>query len=477
LADNADRRKIMIFAQIFMLVTSTLLVFLAWQGALSPWALLAFTFAIGCGTALYVPSWQASVGDIVPRRLLAGAVAYNSMGFNLARSLGPAVGGAIIAFAGVAAAFTVNALSYVGLLIVLLSWRLVSEHSRGSRESISTSVRVGFSYIAMSPDIKRVLIRTAIFGFGAVSLPALLPIIALQLAGDSALYYGFLVGMFGAGAVAGAFAMNSLRSRLPTEFFLRMGGLALATGTTGLLLSGHEIVNAMALVLAGSGWLWVLSTLNVTVQFLAPRWVVARTLSYFQMAVFGGMAAGGAVFGAIAETGSVATALTTAVGVLLLWVVIGFIWPVPEIEEHRFDPLDKWSEPDVVYPVEPRSGPVSVSIEYIIPEDRIDDFLFAMVERRRIRLRDGAKQWELYRDLNDLAIWIERYSVPTWRDYVLHNVRRTKADATNSAMLLSLHSGTLPPQLRRLIRRDPRANDGNAFLVTQESLSTPFQKS
>ena len=220
-ADNLDRRKVMLGAQVFMLLVSVALAMCAWAGIITPWLLLLFTFLIGCGAAFNGPAWQASVGEMVPRSDLPGAIALNSMGFNIARSLGPAIGGAIVAAAGAAAAFVVNAASYVGLVIVLTRWRPARPAQLLPRETIGNAMAAGLRYAAMSPSIRVVLARSALFGFGASALTALMPLVARVVIAGGPLTYGLLLGAFGVGAVVGAFGSTRLRAKLSTEAIVR----------------------------------------------------------------------------------------------------------------------------------------------------------------------------------------------------------------------------------------------------------------
>ncbi|RYD90846.1 MAG: MFS transporter, partial [Sphingomonadales bacterium] len=203
MADNLDRRRVMLTAQFFMLVVSATLCLFAWEGWLSPWLLLSFTFLIGCGTAMNGPAQQAAVGDIVPRSQLPAAVGLNSAGFNLARSVGPAIGGAIVASAGAAAAFLVNTLSYVGLITVLLRWKPNLPPRLLPREGLLTAMGAGVRYVAMSPNLRLVMLRGAAFGLTANALPALMPITARDLVKGGPLTFGTLLGAFGIGAVIG----------------------------------------------------------------------------------------------------------------------------------------------------------------------------------------------------------------------------------------------------------------------------------
>lgn len=453
MADNLDRRKVMLAAQTFMLVVSVVLALFAWGGALTPVLLLGFTFLIGCGTALNGPAWQASVGDMVPRPALPGAIALNSMGFNIARSLGPAIGGAIVAAAGAAAAFLVNAVSYVGLIAVLARWQPAPRVSSLPRERMGVAMAAGVRYVAMSPYIRIVLFRACLFGIAASAVPALMPVVAGTLGGGGPLVYGVLLGAFGVGAVGGALLSRRLRSRWSTEMIVRMAALALALGALVTGWSDWLPFTIAALMLAGAGWVLALSTFNVTVQMAAPRWVVARALALYQMSAFGGMAAGSWLFGMLAEDHGVGIALTAAAAVQLLGAAAGLPFTLPQVENLNLDPLSRWSEPDTAVPVESRSGPIVVTIEYRIRVTDIAAFLTAMAERRRIRRRDGARHWTLLRDLGEADLWIERYHVATWLDYIRHNQRRTHADIENGDQILALHNHPERPRVHRMIER------------------------
>jgi MFS family permease len=452
-ADNLDRRKVMLAAQFFMLVVSTVLALGTWAGLLTPWLLLVFTFLIGCGTAINGPAWQASVGDMVPRAMLPDAVAFNSMGFNVARSLGPAIGGVIVAAAGTAAAFLANAVSYLGLIVVLARWKPDLAPSRLPRERIGVAMGAGIRYVALSPPIRTVLARAALFGFAASAVPAMMPLVARDIVGGGPLTYGLLLGAFGLGAVGGAFGSGWMRSRLSTEGLVRLASLALAIGASVAALSGWLALTLVALALCGAGWVLALSNFNVSVQMASPRWVVARALALYQMSAFGGMAVGSWLFGIIATDHGVAMALLAAAGGQLLSVVAGLIWNLPPISQLNLDPRDSWEEPQTAVPVEARSGPIVITIEHRIAEKDVAAFLAVMSERRRIRMRDGARHWALLRDLGDPQLWIERYHVATWLDYVRHNHRRTHADEANSEALRQLRIDGAEPVVHRRIER------------------------
>lgn len=455
MADNMDRRRVMVFAQIFMLSVSLALSICAWLGLVGPWTLLLFTFSIGCGSAFFAPAWQASVGDMVPRPEVPGAVALNSMGFNIARSVGPAIGGAIVAAAGAAAAFGVNAASYIALLIVLARWQRPPRTNALPSETLVIAMGAGVRYVWMSPHIRTVLLRAAVFGFGASSILALLPLVAKHLVAGGPLTYGLLLGAFGVGAVTGALSASRLREKLSTEAIVRWAGCIMALAAALVAVSTFLVATMAALLLAGGGWVLSLSTFNVSVQLSAPRWVVARALALYQMAAFGGLAAGSWLWGELAADFGISAALLISAGAVLICVVIGRWAPLSQAGELNLDPLrtQMWNAPTTSVPVDERTGPVVITVEYLIDESDIEEFLGRMNERRRMRRRDGARNWRLLRDLSDPRLWIERYETPTWLDYIRLNNRATQDDASVPTRLRELHRGTEGPRVRRRIER------------------------
>lgn len=473
MADNMDRRKVMLGAQIFMLVVSTVLTACAWMGLITPWLLLMFTFLIGCGAAFNGPAWQASVGDMVPRAHLAGAVAINSMGFNIARSVGPAIGGVIVAAAGAAAAFAVNASSYIALIWVLARWRPVRPPLLLPRETMGIAVAAGIRYVSMSPAIRRVLIRGSVFGMGASSVMALLPLVAKDVLTGGPLSYGVLLGAFGVGAVLGALSSAYLRETLSSEVLARIACIAFAIAAAVSGWSTYMALTIPMMMIAGASWVLTLSTFNVSVQLATPRWVVARALSLYQVATFGGMAAGSWLWGIISESDGVRIALLAAAVVMLICAAMGLRFPLSETADLNLDPLRRWQAPETAVPVESRTGPVVVTIEYSIREEHVLEFLTTMAERRRIRKRDGAMNWMLLRDLADPHTWVERFTTPTWLDYIRHNNRMTHDDAAVLKRLRELHQGPGIPTVRRMIERQTGALPAG-HISTPHDLAEPL---
>ncbi|HSG56162.1 MAG TPA: MFS transporter, partial [Paracoccaceae bacterium] len=298
-----------------------------------------------------------------------------------------------------------------------------------------------------------VMLRGFLFGLSAIAVLALLPLIVRDLLQGGALAYGVMLGCFGFGAIGGAFSSGRLREKFNNEIIVRGAFVVFALGALSLGISRTLWVSGGILMLCGASWVLALSLFNVTVQLSTPRWVVGRALAMYQTATFGGMAAGSALWGSVAETQGSPVALTLSCGFLLAGALVGLRLPLPEFEKLNLDPLDRFHEPPLRLEVKPRSGPIMVMVDYEIAQHDVPAFLAAMALRRRIRIRDGARQWALLRDLENPDIWTETYHVPTWVEYVRHNQRRTQSDAEVSDTLRRLHKGAELPRVHRMIER------------------------
>ncbi len=471
MADSFDRRRMMLAAQTFMLLVSAALAFAAFAGLITPWLLLAFTFLIGCGAAFHGPAWQASVGEMVPRADLPGAITLNSMGFNIARSLGPAVGGTIVAALGAAAVFALNAVSYLGLLFVLRGWHPSRPRRDLPRETIGDAMAAGVRYTRWSPPLRAVLIRALLFGAGASAVSALMPLVARDLVAGGPATYGLLLGAFGIGAVAGAVGSGRLRRGMTPERLVAFSCLALAAAAIGIGFSPILPLTLLLLAAAGAAWVLTLSTFNVTVQLSSPQWVVGRALAMYQMAAFGGMAAGAWGWGVVAEAEGLWAAHCGAAAVLLICPLMGLRMPLPETESLHQVETGRWEPPATAFEIKPGSGVVVVTIDFRIRAKDEAEFLSIMAERKRTRRRDGARRWTLLRDLADPEVWIERFHAPNWIEYVRQNNRRTEADRLIGGRVRELHGDEQPPRIRRMIEQEVEPPRGHSPLV--EPLTDP----
>lgn len=468
LADSFDRRKILLVAQIFMMLVSILLTFLAFENLLSPWSLLALTFLMGIGTALHHPSWQASLREMVPREELPSAVSINAMGMNITRSLGPALGGLIVALASPAFALAVNAVSYFAIIIALLRWKPTVIKRQLPRERFHSAFAAGLRFFFMSPDIVSSTVRGFVFGFAAISMQALAPIVARKLLGGDATLYGVLLGAFGFGAVVGALALGWLREIFRNETICRIGFLLLAVCCLVVAFSNNPLITTLAMFASGFCWLNVLSLINLITQLSTPNWVLGRILALYMTGIFGGMAAGSWVLGEISETYSISTAFIVAFTVLIFGAGLGVRWPLSQPAGKNLDPFNQFNEPAIRLDLNRRSGPIMIMVAYTIGEDDVSTFLETMTECRHVRVRDGARQWRLLRDLEDPATWVETYHFATWTEYKRHHERKTIADSELTERLKVLHRGDQPLRAHRMIERQAvRAEDDTPPIATK----------
>jgi len=453
IADNFDRRRVMLAAQCFMFVVSVALSLAAWFDLLGPWSLLAFTFLLGLGSALHLPSWQASMRDLVPREDLAAAVTLNSMSFNLMRSVGPALGGVIVASLGAAAAFGLNAVSYLAVIYALFRWRNPVEDRNLPAEKLGSAIKAGLRYVSLSPNLTRVMGRAFLFGLTAVALMALLPLVTRDRLDGGATTFGMMLGTFGLGAIGGALSSPLIRRTASIEAIVAGGFLGFAVGTAVVAMATTLVAAVPGLLVAGASWVLALSHFNVSTQLATPRWVVGRALAIYQTMAFGGMAIGAWLWGWVAEEISIPAALWSAAVLLLLGAASGRVWPMPNLNDVNLDPANRFNAPALRLDLKARSGPIMVMIDWDIPPGQTGAFLALMAERRRFRRRDGARQWALLRDLENPDIWVESYHVATWVDYLRHNHRRTASDAGNWDRLMELHRGPDAPRVHRMIER------------------------
>lgn len=453
IADNFDRRRVMLGAQLFMFCVSALLTALAVYGIVTPWLLLSLTFLIGCGTAFNNPSWQVTIGDLVPREHVPDAVSLNSIAVNITRSVGPAIGGAIVALSGAATAFALNAVSYLALIGVLLRWSAPERQSKLPREQVAQAVVAGIRYVSMSPNLLKIYFRAFFFGLSAVAVLALMPLVARKLLQGGPLIYGLLLCAFGIGAVVAAMLNARLREKLSSEGIARLAFAGFALSELTIAGTTDYFICTSAIFIAGACWVLALSLFNTIVQLSTPRWVVGRSLSFYQTATFGGMAGGSWLWGTIAAKYGIGEALLSASILSLVGVTFGFVWNIPAFQTLNLAPLNQFREPRLRLEILPRSGPIAIQIAYDITSNDLEEFLSLMTARRRIRIRDGAKAWTLMRDVENPHRWVEMYHTPTWADYLRLNERRTMADAQNSAALLAIHKGNEPLTVSRMIER------------------------
>lgn len=453
IADMFDRRKVALLGLGFCFLSSACLTLIAVAGGLSPWVILVFTFTIGLGAAIFAPSWAASVREQVNPRLLPQAIALNSISFNLARSFGPAIGGLIVATAGAAAAFGLNAIFYLPIIYVLWRWRRVETPSRLPPERLGWAVVSGVRYVWHAPGIRKAVIRTFLTTACGGGVLALMPLVVRHNLNGSAQTFGLMLGAFGVGAIVAALSAGEIRRRMSAETCARLFSVVLGLSMGVVGVSHSTAFTGPALVCAGIAWMSLITVFNVSVQTGAPRWVSGRALATFQAANAAGNAIGAYGWGLATEAWGLAPALLTAGALMTLLPIAGHWLRLPPIGGGDDDLLETLADPDIRLPVTGRSGPISVEVEYRIPTERARAFYRAMQAVRQLRQRNGAYGWGISRDLADPEVWIESFSSPTWHDYLRLRSRTTEQDAEAHRQAASFVVGATAPVVRRRLER------------------------
>ena len=452
IADMYDRRIVALVSLSIALSGATALTVLAWLDLVTPQILLAFCFIVGSGMALFGPAWQSSVSEQVPAETLPSAVALNGISYNIARSFGPAIGGIVVAAAGAVAAFAANAVLYTPLLIVLFLWRRSSEPSRLPRERLNRAIVSGVRYIANSPSIRVVLVRTLVTGVLGGSVSALMPLVARDLLHGGAQTYGIMLGAFGMGAVIGALNIAEVRNRMSGEAAVRACALSMGGAIAAVALSREPVLTATALVIAGAVWMLSVALFNIGVQLSAPRWVAGRSLAAFQAAIAGGIAIGSWGWGRLTDAAGVETALLVSAGLMFASPLLGLWLGMPRVGARNED-AEVLADPEVRLSLTGRSGPLVVEIEYRVAQDNARAFHNVMQEVQLSRQRNGAYGWSVARDIADPELWTERYHCPTWLDYLRQRNRSTQSERALHQQAIDFHLGPDPVRVRRMLER------------------------
>ena len=453
IADMHDRRVVAMVSLAIALVGATVLTVLAWLGLVTPNILLALCFVVGSGMALFGPAWQASVSEQVPAETLPAAVALNGISYNIARSFGPAIGGIVVATSGAVAAFAVNAVLYLPLMAVLFLWNRTHEPSRLPRERLNRAIVSGVRYIANSPSIRIVLIRTLVTGLIGGSVSALMPLVARDLLHGGAQTYGIMLGAFGMGAVFGALNIGEVRRRMSGEAAVRACAISMAGAIASVALSTNAFLTAIALVLAGAVWMLAVALFNIGVQLSAPRWVAGRSLAAFQASIAGGIALGSWGWGHLTDIAGVEIALLVSAGLMLVSPLLGIWLRMPPVGARNEDAAEVLADPEVRLSLTGRSGPLVVEIEYRVAQDNARAFHNVMQDVQLSRQRNGAYGWSIARDIADPELWTERYHCPTWLDYLRQRNRATQSERALHQRAIDFHLGPEPIRVRRMLER------------------------
>jgi MFS family permease len=428
LADIVDRRRLLLVTQTWMLLSATALAVLTHLDAVTPGMLLALTFSLGLGTAMNMPAWQAIQPELVPRSEFPQAVALGSASINVGRAIGPAIGGVLVALAGTEAVFALNAISFLGILVVLGSWRRQRSESDLPTERLAGAMRAGLRYARHSPALRAVLARSAAYMVGASAFMALLPVVARNELHMSAAGFGALLTCFGAGAVISTATLPRLREWVDVDRMVVGATLLVALALAALAVAEYVVVAVVASLLGGVAWVICLSSFNVAAQSALPAWVRARGMGFYLLTVQGGTAAGAALWGIVADRSDVRVALGGAAATTAAGTVVALRYRLGWGERLDLRSAPYTSEPTLVIEPRPEHGPVLVTVEYAVAEPKIDAFARAMRKVGRVRRRTGARRWGLWRDPSHPERFLETFVTDSWEEHLRQMQRVTATD-------------------------------------------------
>lgn len=452
LSDIVDRRKYLILAQLWMVLVASVLASLAHLDMLTPWTLVGLTFALGIGAAMAMPAQQATTPELVPKAMLGPAVALGSLSMNIARSIGPALGGLIVSSAGIEWAFAINALSFLGVMLVLFIWRREPDRSTLPSEPFGVALRAGLRYATQATVLKSVLIKTASFFVFASALTALLPIVVNRELQASAGTYGLLLGCIGIGAISGAVLLPKLRARYDPDRLVLVATLVYAACMLALaLVRSIPVLYAVSLA-NGFAWITVLSSLQIAAQTSVPAWVRARALALYIVVFSAGMATGSLGWGTLAQQTSTSIALMVAAAGTALASLFALRFRLGEAAEVNVAPSGHWPEPVLAEDISDDRGPVLITIEYRVALPRRVEFLHSMRLLGRSRRRDGAVQWGVAEDTTEPGTYLEYFLDASWVEHLRKHERVTEDEHLLQERILSLLSDPAQrPRVRHFV--------------------------
>ena len=462
IADVVDRRKLLLASQAWMLAVATLLGVFAVLNLITAEILLLLTFLLGLGGAFNAPAWQAVVPELVGRRQVAAAVTLNSAGFNLARAVGPALGGLIVAAAGPGAVFLLNAASFLGVLVVIFMWRRKPSQSTAPPERVLGAISAGTRYARHSPSLQAVLVRVFAFVVAASALWALLPIVANRDLHLDAGGYGLLLASLGFGAIVGAFVLRRLGSIMSTDALTAIATIAFAVATLALGYVQSLWLLLPSLALGGLAWMATMASFNVSAQSAAPDWVRARALGIYLSIFQGGMAASSFAWGAIAGWLGDREALLLAAVALCLSATTALRWRLHRLQGLDLTQAEQTPQAEVASTPQPEEGPVLVTITYEVAPDQQPDFVKAMERVERMRRRTGAYRWGLFQDTGNPHRFIETYLARSWAEHMRQHTRATVTDRRIVEEARALQKPGTSPIVSHLIAAHPVAFDGRS---------------
>ncbi|MBK1882131.1 MFS transporter [Luteolibacter pohnpeiensis] len=456
LADLVDRRNLIQAAQVGALLTATGMALLSWAGMLSESLLLLATFQLGLTMAFRTPAWQALIPEIVEKKQLSMAIVLGGLGYNIARALGPILGGILVAWLGPAPVFGLNALSFVAVIVAIYGGEKIGKPRSAQREQMLGAMAAAIRYVNHAPVMKAVLLRGGVHMFSAVAPVVLLPII-IHSRGWTGADFGIQMGCYGAGAITIALlVLPKLRNKLPLDRVIGGASWCAAASTFALAFVPGKVLMGLVLFVIGGSWLTALNSFNFASQSAFPNWVRARSSAIYLVVMQGAFAGGAAVWGLVTDHANSTVALEIASVGLIVSAILCRYFPISHVVNLDLSPSPHWPGPVIANAPALEDGPILVSTEYRIDPAEAAGFRKAMFHLREIRLRDGAFRCSVFNDLDDPWIWQETFLVGSWAEYLRQHERATVADRAVEEAVLKFHQSSEAPKVQHLLMTNLR---------------------
>ena len=450
LADLVCPRGLLLYVNLFVLAVSAAFAVAVGFGFATPPMLLGVTFLLGVGGALAAPAWVSISPMLVPRHDLDAATAANTVGYNLSRAVGPALGGLVIAWAGVAAPYWIYAISNVFVVAALIWWRPPRRVTSSlPAERFTTAIKTGLRHAGNNPHLHSTLVRTLAFFPFASAYWALLPLVARAQPEQGPAFYGLLLGAIGLGAILASASIGRLKAWIGPDGLVAWASIGTAVSLVLFGLTNGPWLAYAACVLAGAAWTLAISTLYVSAQVALPDWVRGRGLAIFLTVIFGASTFASILWGHIAGLRSVEVSFYIAAAGMVLSIPLSWGSRLQTGAGENLSPSLHWRTPQVAFNVSWRQGPALVTIRYHIdPADRAE-FLRAMQDRKAERKRDGAYAWGVFEELASEGWYTETFLIESWLELMHLYERVTHADRDAEDLIRRMLLE--PPQISHLI--------------------------
>jgi MFS family permease len=466
LADIVDRRHYLIATQVWTMLAAVALAALTYAGMIDATGLIALTFAIGMGSAMYQPAWGATVPEVVPRRDLVQAIALNGIGFNLARAVGPALGGILVLFGGPSLAFLLYAMSFVVGITVLVRWRRHTKTSSLPREHLVSAMRAGMQFVRHTPAMQAAMMRSIAYFLPAAATWAMLPLVVREQLGLGAGSFGLLLGLMGVGGVTSGMLLPRMRGMFNRGDTVFAASLCSGAGMALVSATHHWAPAAAGMVLFGIGWVAAASTTQAAAQLVAPAWVRARALAIYQLAFNAALAAGSLLWGMLGSTIGLQQSMAGAAVLAVVLAVLVRRYSLDDAialapAETAALPIPEAPAPEFAASLIRSRGRILETMRYRVPPEHREAFLDAMIGVQRVRGRSGAMDWRLYEDVAHPDGWMEVWSMQNWTDHLREAVRLSDDDKSVLSSVSAFHDEAAPLPCR-FISVEPGLRGRNA---------------